>query len=118
MSVPESAQRIATKVTKVTSRAQASHEESEGVGNKEVNVFGDALVGIVGFSRHELHPIVGTVGQPSAEVTFGKPAPPADLEHLVKVKLVDGEQDDKGPQASRRGSAVGERLFGFCSAGR
>ncbi len=65
------------------------------MGNKQVNVFGDALVGIVGFTRHELHPIISAIGQPSAEVSLGKPAPPADLEHLVKIKLVDGEEDDK-----------------------
>ena len=63
------------------------------MGNKQVNVFGDALVGIVGFTRLELHPIISTIGQPSAKVSLGKPAPPADFEHLVKVKLIDGEDD-------------------------
>ena len=77
-------------------RAQASDEESEGVGNQEVNVFGDALVGIVGFTRHKLHPIVSTIGQPSAQVALGEPAPPADLEHLAKIKLIDGEKNEKG----------------------
>src|SRR5258705_3407594 len=45
--------------------------------------------------RHELHPIVGAFGQPSAEIALGKPAPPADLEHLAQIKLVDGEKDGK-----------------------
>ena len=63
------------------------------MGNKQVNVFGDALVGIVGVTRIELHPIISAIGQPSAKVSLGKPAPPADLEHLIKVKLVDGEED-------------------------
>ena len=63
------------------------------MGNEQVNVFGDALVGVVGVTRLELHPIIGAIGQPSAEVSLGKPAPPADLEHLVEVELIDGEED-------------------------
>ena len=63
------------------------------MGNKQVNVFGDALIGIVGLTRLELHSIISAIGQPSAEVSLGKPAPPADVEHLVKVKLVDGDED-------------------------
>src|SRR5215471_4799849 len=65
------------------------------MGNKKVNVFGDALIGIVRFTRQQLHPIVGTVGQPSPEIALGEPAPPADLEHLAKIKLVDGEKNGK-----------------------
>ena len=76
-------------------RAHASDEETKGVGNEQVNVFGDALIGVVGFTGHELHPIVGAIGQPSPEVAIGEPAPPADFEHLVKIKLVDGEKFGK-----------------------
>ena len=85
------------------------------MGNKEVHVFGNALVGIVGFTRDELHSIVCAVGQPRAEVALGKPAPPSDLEHLVEIKLVDGEEDDKGPQARRRGSAAWRKTVWFLS---
>ena len=63
-----------------------------------MHVFGDALVGVVGLTRHELHPIVGAVGQPRAEVALGQPAPPADLEHLVEIELVHGEDDEDGDQ--------------------
>ena len=79
-------------------RAQASDEQAERVGGEEVQVFGDALVGIVGLTRHELHPIVGAIGQPGAEVAVGQPASPADLEHLVEIKLVHGQEDEDGDQ--------------------
>ena len=63
------------------------------MGNQQVNVFTDALVGIVGVTRLELHPVVGALRQPCAKVSLGKPPPPADLEHLIQVKLIDGEDD-------------------------
>jgi len=66
--------------------------------SEEVQVFGDTLVGVVRLTRHELHPIIGAVGQPGAEVAVGQPAPPADLEHLVEIKLVHGQDDEDGDQ--------------------
>src|SRR5438034_6052484 len=41
------------------------------------------------------HPVVGAVGQPGVEVVVGQPAPPADLEHLVQVQLVHGDDDER-----------------------
>src|SRR5262245_33648060 len=60
-----------------------------------MNVFSDALVGIIRFICQELHTIISAVDQPSTEIAFGKPAPPPDLEHLTKIKLVDGEKNDQ-----------------------
>ena len=74
--------------------AQASNEEREGVGDEELNVLGNALVRVVGLVCDELHTIVGAVGQPGAEVAFGEPAAPADLEHLIEIELVDREHDE------------------------
>jgi hypothetical protein len=92
VSVPDSAQRIATKATKVTSARKPPTTSVKGMRNEQVNVFSYALVGIVRFMRHELHPIVSAIGQPSAKIALGKPAPPADLEHLAQIKLVDSEK--------------------------
>src|SRR5205823_15014104 len=75
-----------------------SDEESEGVGNEEVDVFSDALVWVIGLTRQELHPVVSSIRQPSAEVALGQPASPADFEHLVEIKLVDSEKDRNGHQ--------------------
>ena len=60
-----------------------------------MNVFGDALIRVVGFTRHELHPIIGTVSQPSPKIFFGKPAPPANFKHLVEIKLINSKDDYK-----------------------
>ena len=79
-------------------RAQASDEKAERVEGEEVQVLGDALVGVVGLTRHELHPVVGAIGQPGAEVAVGQPAPPADLQHLVEVELVHGQEDEHGDE--------------------
>ncbi len=63
-----------------------------------MHVFGDALVGIVGVARRELQAIVGGVGQPRAEIAVGQPAPPADLQHLIEIGLIDRQQDEHGEQ--------------------
>ena len=79
-------------------RAQAPGEQPEGVGREQVHVFRDALVRVIGLARHELHPVVGAIGQPGAEVAVGQPAPPADLEHLVEIDLVHGKEDEDADQ--------------------
>ena len=53
------------------------------------------MVGVVSLTGNELHSIVGTVGQPPAQVALGEPAPPANLEHLVEIGLVHGEDNVK-----------------------
>ena len=68
------------------------------MGREEVHIFRDALVRVIGLARHELHPIVGAIGQPGAEVAVGQPASPADLEHLVEIDLVNGKEDEDADQ--------------------
>ena len=68
------------------------------MGREEVHIFRDALVRVIGLTRHELHPIVGAIGQPGAEVAVGQPASPADLEHLVEIDLVHGKEDEDADQ--------------------
>ena len=72
-------------------RPHAADGEREGAGDEQANILRDALVGVVGLTRPELHPVVGAVGQPRPEIPVGEPAPPADLEHLVEVELVDSD---------------------------
>ena len=79
-------------------RAQTAREKTQGVGREEVHIFRDALVRVIGLMRHELHPIVGAIGQPGAEVAVVQPASPADLEHLVEIGLVNGKQDEDADQ--------------------
>ena len=73
-----------------------AHEQVETAGNEQTDVFGNALVRVVCLTREELHPIVGAVRKPSAKIPFGKPTPPANLQHLVQVKLVTGNKNIDG----------------------
>jgi len=68
------------------------------VGREQLHVFRDALVGVIGLGRLELHAIVSAIGQPGAEVAVGQPASPADLEHLVEIDLVHREENEDGDQ--------------------
>ncbi len=45
--------------------------------------------------RLGIYTVVGSFGQPPAQVALGKPASPAYLEHLVEVELVHGEDNEK-----------------------
>ena len=80
----------------------------EGAGDQQAHILGDALVGVVGLTRHELHPVIGAVGQPGAEVALGEPAPPADLQHLVEVELVDGHDDVQAREPGEADDLVDE----------
>src|SRR4029450_2973839 len=71
-----------------------------------MNVFSDALIRVVGFTRHELHPIIGAVRQPSAKVPFGKPTPPANLKHLVEIKLINSKDDCKADNPGKTGQLL------------
>ena len=61
--------------------------------DEQLDVVGDALVGVVGRIALQLHAVVVGVVQPFAEIAAGHPAPPADLEPLVEVELVDRKRD-------------------------
>src|SRR5215472_4412602 len=71
-----------------------------------MNVFSDALIRVVGFTRHELHTIVGAVSQPSAKIPFSKPAPPANLKHLVEIKLINSKDDCKADNPGKTGQLL------------
>ena len=44
----------------------------------------------------KLHAVVVGVVQPFAEIVLGQPVPPADLEPLIEIELIDGERDIDG----------------------
>ena len=74
--------------------------EAEGIVGEGFEVFGDALVGVVGCVRTlllaallEADGVVGAVGQPVGEQALGHPGAPADLQPLAEVGSVDGDQD-------------------------
>lgn len=98
--------------------AHSADAEIQGTRDKLRHVLSNALVGVVSLTANELHSIVSTVDQPPAQVVVGEPAPPANLEHLVEIGLVKGEDSVKTGGARRNESAGGERVCSACPAGR
>ncbi len=69
--------------------------------DEQFDVVGDALVRIVGRIALQLHAIMIGAVQPFAEIMFGQPAPPADLQPLIEVELVDGKSDEARRQHAK-----------------
>ena len=65
--------------------------------DEQPDVLGDTLVGVVGGVAQKLHAIVIGAGQPVIQICPRHPAPPADLQPLIEIELIDGEQDE-GPR--------------------
>ncbi len=78
--------------------------------DEELDVLRDALVGVVGLLGHQLHAVVRAVGQPRPQVPVGEPAPPADLQHLAQVELVDGQHDEGAYQPRHPEQLLAEHL--------
>ena len=72
------------------------------------DVVGDALVGVIGCVALKLHAIVHRLRQPFDEISARHPAPPADLEPLVEIELIDGEQDEGGGENAEIAELVDE----------
>ena len=77
-------------------------EETEGQGegllDEAADILADALVGVVGRAVFEAQPVVVAPFEPFCGVAVGEPAPPADLQHLAQVDLVDGHDDEQAGQ--------------------
>src|SRR5262249_55025772 len=61
--------------------------------DEHVDVLGDALVGVIGGIAEELHPVVVGAGEPMMKILLRHPAPPADLQPLIEIELIDREDD-------------------------
>ena len=72
------------------------------------DVLGDALVRVVGGVAEQLHAVVIGAGQPVVEIARGQPAPPADLEPLIEIELIDREQDKGGRQHAEIAELIDE----------
>ncbi|MCY1418946.1 hypothetical protein D9M71_345200 [compost metagenome] len=71
---------------------QAETEAQRGIG-EIVEVFGQALVGVVGVPAL-LQAVVVLLAEPGGEMPFRQPAAPADSQHLGQVQAVYGGQDE------------------------
>ena len=93
----DSVHRMTTNEAERDDRAeQAECRWSSVRVDEHLDVFGDALVGIVGGVAEKLHAVVVGAVEPVAEIGLGHPVPPADLEPLVEIELIDGEHDVGG----------------------
>ena len=83
---------------------QQAHAQRHRIRGEQVQVFLDALVGVVGRvalaggplglgEPGQLHPVEGMVGQPARGVVAGQPGTPAQFQQLRQVELVDGDDD-------------------------
>ena len=79
-------------------RAQQADADVERAIDEQLDVVGHALVGVVGGVALKLHPVVVGLVQPFAEILRGHPAPPADLQPLIEIELVDRDHDEDGGQ--------------------
>ena len=81
-------------------RAQQADADVERAIDEQLDVVGHALVGVVGGVALKLHPVMVGLMQPFTEIVRGHPAPPADLQPLIEIELVDREHDeDRGQDA-------------------
>src|SRR5262249_10140061 len=76
-------------------RADRQLDRQPGIALK---VVGDPLVGIVGLAASDLQAVVGPLRQPRVEVAARQPAAPAQLQHLLQVKLIHIGHDEGGQQ--------------------
>ncbi len=74
-------------------RGQHADADRERAVDEDLQVVGDALVGIVGDVAEQLHAIVIAALEPLAEKLHRHPPPPADLQPLIEVELVDGDEN-------------------------
>ena len=81
------------KENSVTTEFKRLEPDIQRSVDEQVDVLGDALVRIVGGVALQLHAVVIGAVQPFAEIVPGQPAPPANLQPLIEVELVDGKHD-------------------------
>src|SRR5262249_9414306 len=74
------------------------------------DVFRDALVGIVGGIAEQLHAVVVRTRQPTIEIGLREPAPPANLQPLIEIELVDREQDEGRGKNTEIAELIYERV--------
>ena len=74
-------------------RAEQSNAERKRAVDEQVDVLGNALVGVVGGVAEQLHAIMVGAREPMVEILPRHPAPPADLQPLIEIELIDGEHD-------------------------
>ena len=91
-------------------RAEQPDAERERAFDEQLDVLGDALVGIVGRVAEQLHAVVVGAAEPVVEILPRHPAPPADLQPLIEIELIDREHDEGRRQRAEEQELADERV--------
>ncbi len=92
----------------------AGVEQLQADGQRQLDeisdIFCDALVGVVGGVAQKLHAIMIGALQPMIEIAVGQPTPPADLQPLIEIELIDIQSDEKAGQNAEIAKLVDEDI--------
>ena len=95
---------------------QQAHAQAHRIAGEEVEVFGHALVGVVGVGglvaggkAQQFHAVKGLVGQPAVHEAGRPPGPPAHFQQLGQVELVDRNHDVATGQPCKAPQLLPER---------
>src|SRR6188768_4412376 len=75
-----------------------------------LDVFGDALIGVIGRISEQLHPVVIGTGEPFLEIGPRQPAAPADLKPLIEIELIDREKNISRCEDAEVSELIDERV--------
>ena len=75
-------------------RAQHVDADVHRAVDEQPDVLGNALVRVVGDVAQELHAIMVGAVEPVAEIPDRHPPPPADLQPLIEIELINREHDE------------------------
>ena len=110
--------RMMTKEDSVTIEFSRSSPISSVRSTNSLTSSVDALVRIVGGVALQLHAIMIGAVQPFAEIVPGQPAPPADLQPLIEIELVDRKHDEAGGQHAKYADLADEDVPVLAPAAR
>ena len=82
----------ADKGDKCDRRVQQADHEPKGIAGVFIQVFRNALIGIVGLVTRKLHAVVSFLLQPASEKILVEPIAPAHLQHLRDIGFVNRNQ--------------------------
>jgi hypothetical protein len=70
--------------------------DCQRVLHKQLQIVGDALVGVIGGVAEKLHAVMIGRREPLTQIGSRHPAPPANLQPLIQIELIDGEHGVDG----------------------
>ena len=91
-------------------RVENSDADRQREIHEQLQVFGDALVGIVGGVTEKLHAVVIGGVEPMAQIVLRHPAPPAYLQPLIEIDLVHRDHGVDGREHAEEQDGADESV--------